>query len=267
MATKIVIIGAGEIGNAIQYILSGHKDLDLTLWSRSSQQQLADIIPPANFVFLCVPSWAMSEVMTNLKPLLAPDTVLISLAKGVDSDTGHTMDELMRDPFALLAGPMLAEEIMKDLPAAAVIATSDSQIFTSVSQLFAGTLLQVIYFPDVHHTALASILKNVYALGLGIAEAKKTGDNFKGQYICEAVNEMSQLCGSAAYSLAGLGDLVATGFSSYSTNHQTGMEILAGKKPSKPSEGLHSLKYVRERFQQRGSVPPLLQSIIDAAKV
>lgn len=237
------------------------------VWSRSSNLQLADIVPGANIIFLCVPSWAMAEVVNTIKPSLSSETILVSLAKGVDSDSGHTMDELMRDPFALLAGPMLAEEIMKNLPAAAVIATSNPQVFASVSQLFSDTSLQVAHSPDVHHTALASVLKNVYALGLGIAEAEKSGDNFKGQYICEAVNEMSQLCETAAYSLAGLGDLVATGFSSYSTNHQTGMEILAGKEPSKPSEGLHSLKYVRDKFQQTGDVPPLLQSIINVAKL
>ncbi|MDO8487715.1 MAG: hypothetical protein Q7S31_00175 [bacterium] len=267
MATKIVIIGSGEIGKAIQYVLAVKKDLEVVSWSRSSPQPLTEIVPQSNIVFLCVPSWAMAEVITSLTPLLPPTTILVSLAKGVDTSSGETMDQLLRPPFALLAGPMLAEELMADLPGSAVIATADQAVYAAVSQLFTGTILEVESATDVPGTALASVLKNVYALGLGIATAQKSGDNHRGGYISHAVAEMALLCGSTAYSLAGLGDLVATGFSPYSTNHQTGMDLLAGKQPAKPSEGLHSLPTVVKLFTAKGTIPPLLASIITTAHI
>lgn len=263
MLTKITLVGSGEIGKAIQHVLSKKPDLEITLWSRSSPKPLSQVITPADFIFLCVPSWAMAEVMNNIIPHLSSATVLVSLAKGIDAATGKTMDELLRPPFALLAGPMLAEELTQDLPGSAVIATLDQSVFAAVARLFAGTTVQTEFCDAVYQVALASVLKNVYALGLGIAEAKKTGDNYKGWYIHKAVGEMALLVGPLAYSLAGLGDLVATGFSRYSTNRQTGEDLLAGRHPSHRSEGIHSLPFVIQLFQKQGGIPPLLQSIKD----
>jgi glycerol-3-phosphate dehydrogenase (NAD(P)+) len=259
MSQKITIIGAGEIGRAIEYLLKD-TGAEINLWDKdtskvSEQRSLDEIVPQTDFIFLCVPSWAMRPALTEISPYLKQTTVVVSLAKGIEKETHKTMDEIIsellpQNPLVIIAGAMLAEEIMEDLGGTALVASGDKKVGEKVIELFKNTSLKLYYSDDIRGAALSSVLKNIYAFGLGIAYGLGWGDNMKSWLLTEALNEMRRIVKildgkeEAAMSVAGLGDLTATGYSKYSKNHAMGEELVKTGKCSETSEGYISISSI-----------------------
>jgi glycerol-3-phosphate dehydrogenase (NAD(P)+) len=276
MSKKITIIGAGEIGRAIEYLLK-NKGLKVNLWDKDEskmpgQRPLEEIVPEADFLFLCVPSWAMKFAAADISKYVKVSTIIVSLAKGIEKESHRTMDELIseilpKNPLVLVAGAMLAEEIMQDLGGVALAASKDKNAVDKVAQLFKNTELKLYYSDDVRGAAVASVLKNVYAFGLGIAYGLKWGDNMKGWLLTEALNEMRQILEilggeqETALSAAGLADLVATGYSKYSKNHAMGEELVKTGKCSEKSEGYISISSVVALLGEKVKEFPLLLAL------
>ena len=82
--------------------------------------------------------------------------------------------------FALLGGAMIAEEIHEDLIGAGILAANKQETLTTVSELFNQTKLLLETTLDLHGVALCGVLKNVYAIGLGICDGLGLGKNTKG---------------------------------------------------------------------------------------
>lgn len=260
MKEKIVIIGAGEIGRAIEKVLSV-KDLDVQIWDKdeskvAGQKPLAKIIPEADIVFLCVPSWAMRQAATETKPFLNKNTVIISLAKGLEESSKKTAYEILEEvltkdmQIAILSGPMLAEELIQGKFAMGVVASKNIETFKKIEELFEGenpTSLHVEYSSDIRGVAFCGVLKNIYAVALGIADGLGLGSDVKGWLVSESIKEMQEIIRilggkpETALGPAGVGDLITTGFSNYSSNHQIGGELVKTGKYSKKSEGFVSL--------------------------
>ncbi|MDI6821237.1 MAG: hypothetical protein QMD65_03665 [Patescibacteria group bacterium] len=244
---KIVIIGAGEIGRAIEKVLQNKSGIHIDLWDKNpakvpGQKPLAEIVPLADFLFLCVPSWAMREVLNSVLAIsngVNKKTIVISLAKGIEEKTLKTTDEILKEllpnntAYALLIGPMLAEELMQEMAGIGVVASKDRKAFDKIKTLFIDTNLKLEYSADVRGVALAGALKNIYAIGLGIIDSFNLGGNFKGWFVQKAIKEMAEIIGilggdkKTVFSPAGLGDLIATGFSPYSRNRQLGDELVS----------------------------------------
>jgi glycerol-3-phosphate dehydrogenase (NAD(P)+) len=270
----VTIIGAGEIGRAVNYLLT-KKGLAPSLWDRDPERNpcalgLGDVVPAADFVFVCVPSWALRDCLRTLRPLLRRDAIVVSLSKGIEAETNATMDRLLAEALprgqrhVFLAGPMLAEEIMQDLGAAAVAASRNKAAREAASALFAGSALRVEQTADLVGVTLASVLKNVYAVCLGIADGLNWGDNRKGWLTGVAIREMTAVLadhGAAAatvYSAAGIADLVSTGFSRYSSNHELGDHIVKLRRADIKSEGAVSIRPLLALLGRKRGRYPLL---------
>ena len=273
---NIVIIGAGEIGRAMEKILKEKPDSpnQIFLWDKnqgkvSGQKPLEEIVPPADFIFLCVPSSAVEEFLTTIKPSLNPETIIISLSKGI-GDSGRTMAEVLGDNlsggfFGLLCGPMLAEEIMLGKKAFAVLAIENGENYEKASRLFSGTNLQIFQSPDIKGAAIASVLKNIYSVLFGICDGLGVGSNFKGRLLVEILEEMKRIIlffggrSETAEGLAGLGDFFATATSIYSKNYQSGVEIVKNKTCSLAGEGIMSFNNLKKRLGDEINQFPLLK--------
>ncbi|KKW12801.1 MAG: Glycerol-3-phosphate dehydrogenase [NAD(P)+] [Parcubacteria group bacterium GW2011_GWA2_49_9] len=276
--THVAIIGAGAIGQALAHILDRNKENRLELFDKDPAKvtraalPLPDVVKEAEVLFLCVPSWAMRGALTEMKSYLSQDAIVVSLAKGIEEEHKKTMDALLveilpQHRIALLGGPMLAAEFMEDLPGVGCLATEHVEVAEQIAGLFAGTLLSFETTSDVRGVAFAGVLKNIYALGLGVAHGLSWGDNQKGWYLTRALVEMAtiveQLGGKreTAYSLAGIGDLVATGFSGYSRNSRSGEEIVRNGVCNIQSEGCASLPHFLKLLPADRSVFPLLHGL------
>lgn len=254
---NVLILGAGEIGRAIDHILAPRKDIFRHLWDKNAdrvprQRPLADAASSCSEIFVCVPSSALRNAIASITPHLSHDAVIVTLTKGIERETCKTTDKLMEEllpdhPAAILAGPMIAEELLQDTPGAGVIGTRDAAIFERVGALFAGTKLTVTHGKDPQAIALCSVMKNIYAVALGMIEATGDGANMRGMFFARALDEMMRVlrhlgaAPEAACGVAGIGDLIATATSSYSRNRIVGEEFAQGKTQRMDSEGLSAI--------------------------
>lgn len=260
----ITIIGAGEIGQAINKLISP-KGFTIEVWDRNSsktpnQKPLESIIPSSDIIFLCIPSWAIREVAATITGYLKKDSIIVSVSKGIEERDGKTLDELLEELFsqsaryALLGGPMLAEELKADMIGVGAIGAKNPQVFDELKNVFADTNLYLECTDDIRGVALCGLLKNIYAISLGIAEGLGYGNNAKGWLTNLAIKEMTEIVTSlggkeeTVFSTAGIGDFIATGFSQYSSNRQVGFDLGQHGSTDKKSEGLVALPVFIKRI-------------------
>lgn len=253
---SVVILGAGDIGSAVCHLLK--KTARVECWDKlpgkvPHQKSLETILPTADVVFLCLQSWVTRAALKECHMYLRPPTVVVSLAKGLEAKTHMTVDAVLRDvlptrqPTALLLGPMLAEEIRSGLKASAIVASTNREAVRHIVALFQSTDLQIRTSTDVRGAAYASVLKNIYALSLGIVDGLHWGSNRKGWIAAHAIKEMETLIAildgarETIFSDPGVPDFIATGFSTYSKNRHVGEALASGKPLTFKSEGLVSL--------------------------
>jgi len=272
---NIVSIGAGVMGRAFDGILE-KKGLKIFLWDKDEskvvdQKPLSKIIPGAGVIFLCIPSGAIKEALGEIIPYLKPETIIISVSKGLEEESGKTVDRLLfellpkNQPIALLSGPMFASELSENFSGCGILAAPD-EVFEVLKQIFQNTNLHLEHSKDIHGVALASVLKNIYAVGLGMAETLELGCNFRGWFIVRAAKEMSGIIAilggdpETAYGLAGLGDLITTGLSDQSRNFRVGRDFIK-EGVIKNSEGIKSLPLVDGQLGKKSESFPLFSRL------
>lgn len=224
---------------AIHRSLKNKKDLIVDVWDKKSQKEkLEGVVSSAKVIFMCVPSWCLREALMDIKEYLSEEALVICLSKGIEANTSKTVDVVLEEVIgikrtcAILSGPMLAEELMDGKNGFGVLASRNKKVFPVVSDIFSGTNLKVEYSNDLRGVALCGVLKNIYALGLGICDGLNLGSNTKGKLTIEAISEMVEiidLLGGKKESVldtAGAADLITTAFSNFSRNREVG-EILA----------------------------------------
>ncbi len=199
----------------------------------------ADALVDASAVFVAVPSPTMRENAKRISGALADGTVLISASKGLEPSSHKRMsvvlaEELPAARIGALSGPNLAHEIVRDLPAPTVVASEDAGVYALAQQVLNSPTFRVYTNSDVVGTELGGALKNIIAIGAGIADGMGVGDNAKAGFVNRGLAEITRL-GLAAGAqpatfagLAGMGDLVATCFSALSRNHRVGVELARG---------------------------------------
>ena len=274
MTDNILIIGGGEIGQAVAKLLSVHHQpiiFDREQTRGNTTQSLAELVIGAQIIFLAVPARALPEVLAELGPILDPATTLVGLSKGV-TDEGEFVGEVLaralpKQPWALLSGPMLAEEIMAGKRAYALVASADQAVADLVVNLFSQSLLRVKTTNDVRGLNVVGVTKNIYTLGLAIADALALGANSYGVLVAQALLEMTliitHLGGAEAtvWSWAGVGDLVATAGSEHSQNRAVGEGLVANSQSELASEGSLALPLLLPRLDQIKAELPFLVAV------
>jgi len=273
---RVAIIGAGNIGQAIgKCLVSVGADVlywDLEPEKVSHQLSLKEVLSNREVIFLCVPSWSIREVAKNIAPDVAEEAVVISLAKGLERESGLTMDkvlaEQLKQSVAVLGGPMLAEELAQGKHSGGVIGCKDAKQAEKVVNLFTDSNLLVEGSSDIRGVALCGVLKNIFALGIGLADGLNLGMNAKGLLLKEATIEMETIVTtlggerSTALGVAGLADLVATSFCSSSRNYQVGRSA-ASLGRFGHSEGVGSLPQMARLIGGKSEKLPLFSTIKD----
>lgn len=252
--TKIAIIGGGRIGQSVRTLLHRNGG-QVFIWDKDEgkphvHSSLSEAVRGAKVVFICVPSWGFRESLRSAKPFMRKDAVIVSFTKGLEKGTRKFAHEIIRsecpkNPFALAAGPFLAEELDRELYGVAALGTQSHSVFLKIRKLFLGTPARFVHITDVKGTALAGVLKNVYALGLGIADGIGWGANAKGWLAAQFIEEMTGagvVLGAKPQTMrtVAVSDLIASGFSPHSRNRRSGEEILKWDPKSIMSESVAS---------------------------
>lgn len=274
MEHTILIIGGGEIGTAIHTLLMNNPDNTTYIWDlkpscRSTIRPLKDLATAATIVFVCVPSNHVRQAIKQILPYLQKTTTIVSLAKGLEQKSHETMEEVLletlpaKQPFGLLQGPMLAEELCQGFNGFAVFATRSKKAQTTLLKLFETTNLRVTTSSDVIGTAIVGVMKNIYAIGYGIIKELHWSNNDRGWYFTQVIKEMEHaliaLGGKKAtvISLAGIGDLFATATSAFSNNATYGKIIVTKKGKLPHAEGADALTGLLKRLKGKNNFPIL----------
>ena len=290
------MVGVGSWGTAFSRVLL-NREHDVTLACRDAEQARAidktgrnprylthcDLrgvaattieqapIADAELVVVAVPSAVYGAVVESL-PGAAP---VLSLTKGLDPATGARLSTLVRDrPVAVLSGPNIADEIARDLPAAAVIAGEDAELARDLQAEINSVTFRVYVNEDVVGVELCAAAKNVIALAAGGADGLALGDNAKAALVARGLAEMARLAEAAGgkqetfAGLAGMGDLVVTCWSKVGRNRRAGELIAQGTDPQEAVrrigmvvEGLTTAPVLRELSHRLGIELPITEGV------
>ena len=270
---KVLIVGYGQMGHAMQYLLQERAPLEV--WAVTPQQtglpdNIRNVLPDTELVCMCVPTVAHPILLTQLLPQLPPSSMILSVAKGVDESCRTTADILAEvcgtaNPWGVLCGPMIAHEIVAGKLAYAQTGMRDVEIFHRLQPWFAESNLRLTYSPSPHAVSWCAALKNVYAPLFGIIEELGFGDNVRGRLLMEVINEMNRLVealsgiANAVFAEAGLADLVTT-VTSPSSHHRTlGQRVARGDTRDMQVEGIHTLQIMTRNQRVTAAGFPLFE--------
>lgn len=274
---QIVIVGAGRIGRALTRVLKSKRGFRVHLYDsnpkkRKNHKKLEKLAPRADFIFLCVPTEGVRSMTQALKPALHKKTIVISLSKSIEQETASRVDEILKaelpkgQVFGLLGGPLMAEELVVKQAGLGVFASRSTAAATKVKNLFKDTNVLIETTTDVVGVAASSVLKNIYACGLGMLHGLGWSGNLHGWYVARALFEMGMVVkamggkDATVFGSAGVGDFIATGFSKHSSNRMAGFQ-LSQKKPCKQSEGVLAISSVMKILGKKSKQYPLLTAI------
>lgn len=265
---KVSVIGAGSWGTALCQTLAvnGH---EVCQWARrpevadsinfdhrnpryltdvvlsdriSATLSYRDSLAGADACVIVTPSNALRNVGRAIADFVGSELPVIICSKGVEEGTGLLPIELMAeeignpDRIAVLSGPNHAEEVIKGIYSATVIASSSPETAVFFRDLFATESFRAYTSDDPVGVELCAAFKNVIAIAVGVSYGMGLGDNTAAMLITRGLAEMSRMvvaCGGQALTcmgLAGAGDMVVTCMSEHSRNRRFGERYIAKGK-------------------------------------
>ncbi|NBQ69053.1 MAG: hypothetical protein EBU46_09570 [Nitrosomonadaceae bacterium] len=256
----ILILGHGEMGHAMEYLLKDRHTF--AIWEKFPRSgypyaTLEQSAPLADIALFCLPVKPHREVIQHIAPLLKKTCLCVSIAKGLD-ESGKTAAQIFAEnlpthqPYALLYGPMISEEIRAGRYGFAQLGCRDLAAFHVMQACFNHTRLYIEHTFDIAGISWAVILKNVYAMAFGMADELKLGDNVRGYLATAALQELNQIVqvmggqADSPYHLAGLGDLITTATSESSHHHELGRKLAREETDGISGEGPHTLKMITQ---------------------
>lgn len=236
----------------------------------------------ADFLVLTIPAQSLRESLVRWAPQIPPQTVLVSLIKGIELGTCMRMSQVIAevtgaapDRIAVVSGPNLAPEIAERHPAASVVACADQAVAERLQKACHSPYFRPYTNTDVIGCELGGAVKNVIGLAAGIADGMGLGDNTKASLITRGLAETTRLgvaAGADPFTfsgLAGLGDLVATCASPLSRNHRFGSLLGSGRTVAEAqqevrqtTEGVKSCESVLELARRHGVEMPLVETVV-----
>lgn len=255
MSLPLLILGYGEMGHAMEYLLAPRHDVKI--WSRSLNTNLELEVFKARVILFCLPVNAHRQVLHQIAPYLAGGSLCLSIAKGLD-ESGMTAAQIFatvlsdKYRYGVIYGPMISEEIRLGRYAFADVALTVANDFKTIRNLFGESRLICRQVTDMSGSSWSVILKNVYAILFGISDELGLGDNMRGYLVVAAVTEISSILTSigaeklSPFSFAGLGDLLATATSENSHHHALGRNLVKGHFDEISGEGVHTIKMIEK---------------------
>jgi glycerol-3-phosphate dehydrogenase (NAD(P)+) len=195
---------------------------------------------------------------------LLPHARVAWATKGLEPETGRLLQDVARDilgedvSLAVLSGPTFAKELALGLPTAISLSSTDNEFITVLSDLLhCGRTFRVYTNPDFIGVQLGGAVKNVIAIGAGMADGIGFGANARTALITRGLAEMCRLgCALGAQKetfmgMAGLGDLVLTCTDNQSRNRRFGLLLGQG---SGVDEAMKSIGQVVEGYRNAKEV-------------
>ena len=203
---------------------------------------LAQIVAESGYLFLVIPSAYVASTLDQLPPIAYTGKKFISAIKGVIPDKHvsvsvylENMLKVKRDDICVISGPTHAEEVGHNRLTYMTIASSNVAKARIVGEKLATPFLKVSYARNMRYLESSSVLKNIYAVIVGMAAGMGYGDNFISSLVSNCIKEMYLLLDPQSTNditkftpSSFFGDLLVSCYSSHSRNRQLGILIGRG---------------------------------------
>lgn len=301
----VAVLGGGSFGTVIGNIVARNRHA-VKLWLRNAERSdsinqhqenreylpgyrlnrrlsattdLAVAVAGVDVLFVAVPSSSFRAVVREVADKISPDTVVISLTKGIEAGGFRLMSQILKEelpnnPIGVLSGPNLAREIAAGQVSGSVIASELPSVTAQLHDLLHCRNFLIYSSHDMYGVELGGALKNVYAILSGVGAAMEFGENTVGMLLTRSLAEMSRFAVHMGANpmtflgLAGVGDLFVTCSSPLSRNYRVGMAIGKGqpldevlKEMDQVAEGLNTLKLLKEEADRRQVEMPLVEAL------
>ncbi len=196
-----------------------------------------NVLKTADIIFLGIPSNVVVDYVTENKELINDEAFIINLAKGFGNEhrtIPNCLTKTITNPVFSLKGPSFAREIINKMPTGFTLASTKEKGFDQVRDIFDGTTIFLDFSTDVNGVELASILKNIYAIIVGIVDAHFDSPNLRSLVLTKAINEMRWLLEKfggkeeTMFNYCGFGDFSLTALNDMSRNRTLGLLIGKG---------------------------------------
>lgn len=264
---KAAVLVAGSWGTALASVLASN-GYQVSLWTRNEEQaeemntkgrngkylpgcelpagltattDMASALEAAELALFVAPSGAMRQVARQASLHLEDRTLVVHATKGFESDTLKRMSTVLAEELGrpqssivVLSGPSHAEEVIRKQPTTVVVASEEPDKAEKAQDAFMNNSFRVYTNPDVVGVEVAGAIKNIIALGAGLSDGLKFGDNAKAALLTRGLAEIGRLGTAMGASpltfagLAGVGDLVVTCTSQHSRNWRAGSMLADG---------------------------------------
>lgn len=303
----VTVLGAGSYGTALAIALArngyhtylwGHNPQKMAVMAETRmnteflpdipfpdtlhiEADLAQALSHSKDLLLVVPSHVFADVLTQIKPFLQPHHRIMWATKGLERDTGRLLQDVVLQilgenyPLAVLSGPTFAKELAQGLPTAISLASSDPIFADEMQQrIHCSKSFRVYLNEDMVGVQLGGAIKNVIAIGAGIADGMGFGANARTALITRGLAEISRLGASLGANpntfmgMAGLGDLVLTCTDNQSRNRRFGLMLGQGRTADEAIaeigqvvEGFYNTKEAYLLAQKQGVEMPIVEQI------
>jgi glycerol-3-phosphate dehydrogenase (NAD(P)+) len=208
----------------------------------SVSTDLEKVISTSDTLLLAVPSAYIKEVMSSVNAELWQGKTILSAIKGLVQPENQTIADFLTHhyqinpiDFVAITGPCHAEEVASEKLSYLTFSNIDINKAKELAQYFSTPFLQTRYSIDVQGVEFASVLKNIYALCVGMSVGLGYGDNFRAVLVSNAMMEMSAIlkvvvpaCERDILLPSYLGDTLVTAYSPFSRNRTFGIMIGKG---------------------------------------
>src|SRR5690606_7337072 len=197
----------------------------------------------AEMVIVSVPSHAVRDVMAQAAGWLPEEALIVSTVKGIELDTGKTMDAVLEEALpadhhprlTALSGPSFAHEVARRKPTVLTVACRHEAYAIAVQSHLSCPWFRCYSDTDVIGVEIGGALKNVIAIAVGISDGLEMGANARAATMTRGLAEITRLgvrLGASPLTflgLAGMGDLVLTCTGDLSRNRRVGLALGAGR--------------------------------------
>ena len=240
------------------------------------------VVKNADILFVAIPSPYLKSQLKRLK-LRLDSKIIISAVKGIVPDENMILSEYFNmyygvpiDRIAVISGPCHAEEVALERTSYLTIGWRDREIAKQIAAMMTNRYTQTYISEDVNGIELSSVMKNIYAIAVGICHGLKYGDNFQAVLISNAIQEMNRFCNAAVphhrdlQESVYLGDLLVTAYSRFSRNRTFGTMIGKGYSVKTAqmememiAEGYYAAKCIREINEDFQVNIPIADAVYD----
>ena len=239
-----------------------------------------ELVSNSDVIILAVPSIYLAESMEKLT-CEYQDKLFCSAIKGIVPKHNDIVAHYLKDQFkigfknqAVIAGH--AEEVAMERLSYLTVAVASKEDAEVLQSILSSYYIKVNTSCDILGNEYSAILKNIYAIGAGIASGLGYGDNFIAVYVSNAIREMEIFLESIypekrdVNDSAYLGDLIVTAYSLFSRNRNLGNLIGKGytvksaiQSMSMVAEGYYATKGIYSICEEKKLKLPIINAVYD----